>query len=487
MGFASFRGGAASTRRSRFYFYPVPQYALLAILALDLPAHAKQPAVQIPLTLAKGSPLRITLVKRVPIKNVGVPVEGRLTDPLYVYDHDVLPAGSEVLGHVTQVKGASRMTRAQAIMNGNFTPLRAAQVEFDTLVLKSGKRIPISTLVMPGAAPAIQLVSGGKKKGKSKDPASGVIAAERQQIEARKNAVAAAIRAPDKLGRLKTELKKVLAAESPYHRQAFQPGDVFTAELQAPLHLGMEVLPASALTEVGSPPPPDCVIHALLLTPLNSATARRGAPVEAVVTEPLFSAKHQLIIPQGSRLTGTVVQAKAARRLHRNGKLRFTFQSLQPPTERPEAIHASVQRVEVARSSHLKLDAEGGAAPAPSKKKYIAPAISVLLAMQAATPDRDAFRHGALSTAAPSQGGTVGQVLSGGWGLGLVGSALALAVHSRVLTASLGFYGAALSIYSNLLTRGQNVVFPANTPMEIRLGSHEQPASKLPAPAIPHG
>ncbi|MGH9398603.1 MAG: hypothetical protein ACRD18_17350 [Terriglobia bacterium] len=463
----------------------------LAFSAASLPARPTNPQVQIPLIVAKGVPLHIKLQTRVPIKYAGVPVEGRLTAPVYVYDRIVIPAGSEVLGRVIKVQNCAKLVRARAIMNGSFTPLRTAQVEFDTLVLQNGTRIPISTLVMPGAAPAIQLASGGNKKKTGKDPVSGVLAGERERLSEQKDAVVAAIREPGKIRRLKKEAKALVVAEIPYHRQAFQPGTVFTAEIRTPLKFGVETLPAAELSEVGSPPPPESIIHARLVTPLDSATAHQGAPVEAIVTEPLFSAKHQLIIPQGSQLEGTVVQAKAARRLRRNGKLRFTFQRIELPTARPEIIHASVERVEVAKSAHLKLDAEGGVEPVPSKKKYIAPALSLLLAMQAATPDRDAVSEDAAG-AVPGQGGVTGKLLAGGWGFGLVGSALTLVIKSRALTATLGFYGAAWSIYSNLLARGQDVVFPAHTPMEIRLGSHQRPGSKMPLPppplpAVPHG
>lgn len=454
----------------------------LTCSAVSLPARPGNPQIQVPLTVAKGVPLHIKLQARVPINKVGVPVDGRLTAPVYVYDRAVIPAGSEVLGRVTQVRRAPKLVRARAILNGSFTPLRTAQVEFDTLVLQNGRRIPISTLVMPGAAPVMQLVSGGNKNSKAGlDPASGVLAGTRARLAAQKDAVMAAIRSPHKIRRLKGEAKKWVAAEIPYHRQAWQPGTVFTAEIQAPLNFGVEAVPTAELSAVGSPLPPDSLLRARLVTPLDSATAHPGAPVEAIVTEPLFSAKRRLIVPQGSRLEGRIVEAKAARRLHRNGKLRFTFQHIDLPATPPATIHASVERVEVAKSAHLKLDAEGGVQPAPSKKKYLAPALSLFLAVQAATPDRDAV-SGDAAGAVPGQGGAVGQALAGGWGFGLVGSAISLATKSRAITAAFGFYGAAWSIYSNLLTRGHDVVFPAQTLIQIRLGSHQRPGSRVPLP-----
>lgn len=448
-------------------------------VALSLSVFA-QAQVEIPLTVAKGIPLEITLLHRVPITKPGVPVEGRLVKPIYVYDRPVIPAGCEVLGSVIQVKGISRMARTRAILNGSFTPWRKATVEFDTLVLANGKRIPISTLVAPGAAPVMELVSGGGQKAGS-DPPSGLLAGEKARLEAQKKALVAAIRMRHKGHWMKEKSKEWLSAEIPYHRQWYQPGTVFTAELEAPLEFGTETLPAAELAAVGTPPPAGSIVHARLLTPLDSATTRRGAPVEAAVTQPLFSSGHALILPQGSRLEGRVVEVKAARRFHRNGKLRFTFQRIELPKGRPEIVHASVARAEVARNSRLRLGAEGGLEPAPSKKKYLAPTLSLLLAVQAATPDRDAISANA-SGAVPGQGGAVGKVLAGGWGFGMVGSAVSLATKSRVFTAALGFYGAAWSIYSNLLTRGQDVVFPANTPMELLLGSHTSTGGQMPLP-----
>lgn len=451
----------------------------LPAVALGLGVLA-QAQVEIPLTVAKGVPLEIALLHRVPISKPGVPVEGRLTRPVYAYDTTVIPAGSIVLGRVTRVKGISRMARTRAILNGSFTPWRKATVEFDTLVLANGKRIPISTLVAPGAAPVMELVSGGGKKAGS-DPAAGLLAGEKARLEAQKNALVADLRMPHKGRWVKEKGKEWISAEIPYHRQAYQPGTVFTAELQAPLEFGMETIPAAELSAVGTPPPAGSIVHARLITPLDSATTRRGAPVEAAVTQPLFSSSHALILPQGSRLKGQVIEVKAARRFHRNGRLRFTFQHIDLPKGRPEIVHASVEGAEVARNSHLRLGAEGGLEPAPSKKKYLAPTLSLLLAVQAATPDRDAISANA-SGAVPGQGGAIGKVLAGGWGFGLIGSAVSLATRSRALTAALGFYGAAWSIYSNLLTRGQNVVFPANTPMELLLGSHTRAGHQMPLP-----
>ena len=456
--------------------------AVLLAIALAAGARAASlQAVKIPLTVDKGVPLRVQLVNRVPIKLVGVPVDGRLASPVYVFDRQVLPAGCEVLGRVTSVHGVSKWTRARAIMGGNFTPYRVAQVEFDTLILKDGKRLPIATSVSQGELAVVHLESGAGGKKPKNDPISKAIGQARQQFEAKKSQAIWEVKSPGKVHRLREWLKARLIAYLPYHRQAYPPGTIFTARLKAPIALGSEMVSQHKLTGIGSPPPPDSIVHARLLTALDSATARRGMPVSAVITQPLFSSKHLLIVPQGSMLNGRVVEARAARMLHRNGKLRFTFQRLTPPAAaQVQVVHASVQGLAAPSAAHLRLDAEGGVSPIQSKKRFIAPAISVMVAAWTSTPDRDAVSNSASTV--PGQGGGLGQVLAGGGGFGLLGSVVTLASRSYVVSGVFGFYGAAWSVYSHLLSRGQNVVFPANTPMEIRFGSHHHPARTSPGP-----
>jgi hypothetical protein len=447
----------------------------ISIIAVGAGAAFSSQGVTIPLTIQKGVPLRIELLNRVPIKRVGVPVEGRLASPVYVFDRQVLPAGCEVLGRVTSVHGVSHWVRARAIMGGNFTPFRTAQVEFDTLVLKNGKRVPIATSVSQGELAVVHLESGSSGKKARNDPISKALGQARQQFEAKKNEALSQIKSPGRIHRLKEWLKSSMIAYLPYHRQAYPPGTIFTARLESPLALGSESVSRQKLAGIGSAPPANSIVHARLLTSLDSATARRGMAVSAVITRPLFSSKHQLIIPQGSLLNGSVVEAQKARMLHRNGKLRFTFQRLVPPAAaQVQVVHASVQGVAAPSAAHLRLDAEGGVSPIQTKKRFIAPAISVMVAAWASTPDRDAVTN--TTATVPGQGGGLGQVLAGGGGFGLLGSVVTLASRSYVVSGVLGFYGAAWSVYSHLLARGENVVFPASTPMEIRFGSHHHPA-----------
>jgi hypothetical protein len=433
------------------------------------------PKVTIPLSLEKGTPLGVALDHRVPIRKKGEPVEGLLTEPVYSFDRIIAPAGAKVTGHLTEVEAVPRRRRAQAMLQGDFTPLRTAKVEFDTLVLKDGSKIPIKTLVSPGASEVVHLETAEKGKKKKQSAASKAIDSAKQQIKTQKDQVLNAIKKPGRLHRL----KQMIIAELPYHRQYLPVGTRYTAELEDPVTLKPAQVPSLELKSVGTPPPAGSVVQAALLTALDSRTARRGTPVEAIVTRPVFAKDHQLIIPEGSKLEGMVVQAAPARRLRlrRNGILRFAFQRIQTPHGASQMVEGSLAGVVVDKNERVKLDAEGGAHSTNSKMDYAAPALAVMIAMSSAAPDQD-VRPGRVYN--DTQGPASNQIVGGGLGFGLIGTVLALAFHSQLVTAGLAAYGAGWSVYSHLLTRGQDVVFPKDTPMEIRFGQHR---STPPVPA----
>jgi hypothetical protein len=351
-----------------------------------------------------------------------------------------------------------------ALANGDLTPFHQAHIEFSTLELKNGERLPIQTAVSPGTSNVIQLVAGGKNKKTGR--IHGKIAEARHQIEESKKQVIEAIKAPHKLKRVEA----VLSAQLPFHRQFLPAGTQFIATLKNPLTVGTEDLSQKELKMVGSEIPRASTVHVWLATSLSSAKDHKGSPVEAVVSQPLFSKSHRLILPEGSRLEGVVTQAVPARRLGRNGKLRFTFQRIELPHGTIRKVEAGLQAATVAKGSHLKIDSEGGAHAVSSKKKYIIPAIDVLLATSSFDGDSQqrAIQEGG------GQGGDVtGGALRGGVGFGLMGSLIAMAARFQPVTAGFAFYGAAMSVYSHIVARGSEVVFPKDTAMEIRFGTHE--------------
>lgn len=445
-------------------------------------ATAAQAIEPVDLTVPKGVPLHVVLTKKVPItKQAGGAVEGQVIEPVYVFDHLVIPAGSRVTGRVTEIESASRGRRALAVANGNFTPLRTAHLDFDTLVLKDGTKIPLHVNAIQGAPRMIHLEAGenGKKK---KGRVGQAVEQARTEVKSREEQTMAELKAPGKMARVKS----ALAAELPYHRQALAAGTHFTAELTAPLELGKEEHP-QALAPAGEIPP-GSIVKVRLATPLSSAVDHQGAPVTAVVSEPVYSPNHQdLILPEGTRLEGVVTQAVPARRLGRNGQLRFMFREVDTPAGgKTRQVEASLQAVEAATAAHMELDPEGTAHAVTPKTKYVAPAIDVVLAL-GSLDGLDPHNHHRVEEGLGPQGPDVaGGTIRGGAGFGLVGSLVGLAAHWRPVSACFAFYGAGWSVYTHVVARGADVVFPKNTRMEIRFGTHgdhSHPATPVVPPA----
>jgi hypothetical protein len=419
-----------------------------------------------PITVPAGVPLHVVLEKPIPIKHIDVPVEAHVVDPIFVFDHMVIPTGTQVLGRVTQVENASRKRRGLAVANGNFSPLRKAHVDFDTLVLKDGTRFALHTEVTQGAPRMVQLVAGeqGKKKGR----VSQAVDQARQQAKAREHATVNEIRAPGKMQRVKARLW----AEFPYHSPKLAAGTHFTAELKTPLELGKGDPSPKQLGRLGSEIPPGSTVHVRLLTPLSSATDHLGAPVKAVVSEPVFSPDHQLILPEGAGLEGVVTQARPARYWGRNGQLRFTFRQIELGPGAPRQVQGTLQSYEAASGSHVEVDTEGGVHGVTPKTKYIAPAIEVLLATSSLDGLDPHNRRRIEEGLGPQGPDLAGGAVRGGAGFGLVGSVVGLAAHFRPVSTCFAFYGAGWSILYHVVARGSNVVFPKSTPMEIRFGTH---------------
>jgi hypothetical protein len=443
---------------------------------LAVPASAQDDAAKprsMALTVESGVPVRLIMTERLRFK-LNEPVRGRVTEPIYSFDREVIPPGTEVTGRIIGFRRPSRWIRAAALMGGNFTPLKEPQIEFNTLVLKDGTSFAIATDVTPGTDTVVRF---NDARGPTKGRVASAKDIARQQIEARKKAVIDAVKAPGKLDRIKSALWSL----SPYRPQSLPSGTRFTATLRSPLDFGTATLPASELAQVGSQLPSTDVVNALLATALDSHTAQHGMAVGATLSRPVFSMDNHLIFPAGSRLVGTVVQAQAARHWHRTGKLAFMFTGIEAPASNSLAAQP-VQQVEGrlesvgvdGQNGNVRMDEEGGVTVADSKKRFIAPAVAVLLAARSTEgkdvePDNDADDAG--SVMRPGQIGSAGnnfgpRILAGGIGFGLLGAALGRL--SQPLASTLGFYGAARLVYSNIIGRGQEITFPKNTPLEIR-------------------
>ena len=421
------------------------------------------------LTVAAGRPLRVRLTDRVEIKHVGQVVTATVVDPIYAYDRVVIPSGATVTGHIARLESPSRWTRARTMLGGDFSPQHTPSVQFDTLTLPDGTRLAIATAIATGREQiTLSTTTAASKK-------TGIIARGKEEATGHaKEAIAAAKRqfhdaltevtAPGK----KQRLKDAAIAQLPYHPQYLHAGTLYTAELLAPLSFGDVPAAVSALPD--DKPAPQSVLTARLVTPLDSAKTAKGTPMQAVLTEPVFSTDHRLVFPEGTMLDGEVTFAKRAATMHRNGQLRFLIEHVHPPEHPATMLLASLYAVEATKGDRLVVDDEGGASATNSKTRFIAPALAIMSIHAAADEehherrfDNDADDNEPIS-GSPN---VLGRGIAGWFGFGLLGASLGQV--SRPVAVGLGVYGAARKIYSNVIGRGRDVTFPENTVIQVQL------------------
>ena len=436
--------------------------AILAGLALFGAgnAAAQSAGSTIHLVVQAGTPLRVALDEKVKVTKTGQQVTATLLDPVYAYDRIVVPSGTKVSGHIERIETLHGAKRARAMIAGDFTPPRYALVAFDRLVAADGRTTAIQTSASAGRQNVALRVAD------SKEPGAGARAREEAARQA-KQAIAV-ITAPGKLERLKDAAIDSL----PYHPTYLRKGTVYTARLSSALDFGEAVRtePAAA----GSAPAPDSILNARLVTPLDSVTSARGTRVEARLTQPVFSTDHRLVLPEGTALRGEVTLSKPARRFHRNGKLRFLFESIQVPDAAEQTLLGSLHSVESERGSRIAIDEEGTATSTNSSARFIAPAVGALALAASLSSHLDYDTDGAGPETAHGQfgSGTVGGFL----GFAALGAALAQV--SRPIALALAAAGLVRTAYSAIAGRGRNISFPTDTSIQIRLAPGPGAANK---------
>jgi hypothetical protein len=456
--------------------------------------------LSVPLTVPAGVPLRLYLTQRAPMR-LGAPVSAKLIEPVYAFDRVVIPAGAAVQGSVTQLDPVSKLVRAQALMGGDFTPLRRARVEFTGLKLPDGRVLPIHTASAAGLPTLYVEPKPPKQPKQAKTPAPGpsqsqtqtpsqpkgdpgVVALARQeakkqinsridaQLNARTYGLGSLVRGPNK----KERLVDFLYAKLPYHPQSYRRGTRFDGVLENPVEFGAATLDADSLSQIGTEAPQDSVVQLRFLSTVSSATAAVGDPVEAVLSEPLRGGGNKVIFPEGTHLAGRVRMAQHARWLHRSGKLRFTFDQVLLPPFLESQHQAPLARAPLARtdarllsaetdpSASVKIDSEGSAKATEPKSRLLAPAISALVALKSMDND-----NGKPTSAGGNGAGNPGGTALGGFsGFGLLGVAAARA--SATAGAALGMWGTAVTVYNSIVSPGHEVEFHQSMSLVVRFG-----------------
>lgn len=417
------------------------------------PAPAPAIPKTIPLFVPKGTAIQVALDKEVKVGKAGQPLHGRTVDPVYAFDKLVIPVGAEANGRITKIEDVSAGKRTLDVLDANFTPARKLEVEFDELILPDGKRVSIHTSVSLGSGQVLEFVTAQEDKKGAKDAAAEKVKQAKEQAKREWDTAMEQVKQPGKTRRV----ERYAIAQLPVHPQYIDAGTVYFAELLEPLDFGSEPLSPQAASAVSELPPDGTVVHARLITGLSSATSLKGDDVEAMVSKPVFDGEH-LILPQGSRLKGSVVQVAPAQHLHRNGQLRFVFHELILPDGIQDKVNATLAGVQAGKADELKLDSEGGAEAQTPKTRYLQTGISIGLA--------------ALSSAGDGDSDNIGNQAAGGaGGFKLIGIALGMTVRSQPLGMAMGAFGASRSVYTHFISRGREVVFPKNTAMAIGIGT----------------
>ena len=389
-----------------------------------------------------GSDLRCRLDKGLRITKAGEPITARLVEPVYVGTVLAIPKGSTIQGHVSSVSTAPWSKRTGRLLNGDFTPPRTANVMFDHLVLADGNSLPIHTDITVG-------INGVKK-------AKYLPKSQRSGARDKVKDAAEPLRGPNKLQRLREATFRSL----PYHPEYLDQGTIFDAVLLDPI---MTPTPVESQADV-DPPSGENYLRLRLLTPLKSQMIARGEPIEAVVSRPYYSTDHFLRYPAGTKLEGTVSEAKSAGWMKRNGALLFSFHSVLATDGTVRSLSATVAEVEAASSQGLAIGQEGDIKATTSILTRLRAPLS-LIGPSTALTDSTAFSRAA----------------NGDRGFGLLGAGAAQA--SVATAAGFGYYGAAMQIYKAFIAKGSNVELPANTPIALRVNEEPQ-SSKSASVAI---
>jgi hypothetical protein len=419
--------------------------------AQDLPPVPKE-------LVPAGVPLRVELNKSYRMK-VGTALEGHLTEPVYLIDHVAIPANSKVYGTVTGQHSVSRQIRTAAMFNGDLTPLKDAEVTFNDLETPDGRHFSIETDATERTAKLVRMTAPQEEATTQRHRSLG------QRIASifswTKRETEAGFNTPHKMDKARA----ALYAEIPVHPQELWAGTQYDVELKKPLALEGQGAPERAATAELSELKLEGDLEARLVDPVDSNTATPGMPVEAVLTQPLFENQTEaptpgsvapqghgkLLLPEGTHLIGTVVQAKPAAMFGHQGSLRLTFNKAQLPEGDERVVHGRVIAAESIRADRLQIDEEG-MIKANGGSRFLAPIALGSLAAVSDNTGLSLIREAMTSN-----------------GLDLMARVVGTASANGGLTTGFAYYEVGKVVFDTWIARGHEVTFAKNTRLEIEL------------------
>ena len=392
--------------------------------------------------LPAGTILAVQLSTDAKMK-AGTAVSGRLTEAVYGHDKLLIPQGSVLTGEIVELKPASRSRSVNAKLQGDFTPLHEAAVQFQQITFPGGAQVSILTTPTTQGVETLHIQSAYAAAHHQSLPKRVW-----NDLNGRKNEAVATFTAPEKTSRL----KKMFYHQLPYHPETLDGGLEYNAALANPVELTvLSDVPKAIEHSEKKGLEKTATLHALLTTPVDSKTALQGTPVKAEVTEPFFDEQKRVVVPQGSVLVGSVTQSKPSGKWAHNGVLRFTFNQLQFPAGFEQRVYGTTSAIAVDHRSNLQMDVEGGVAP--QKSSALLPLAMGVLSAAALHEDENTLAHAAASSN----------------GFALIGRAIAIGTGSNYVGGIIGAYGTARTTYSRFIAHGADVSFPQNTRIEIEV------------------
>jgi hypothetical protein len=412
---------------------PLSSFFLAFAILSTLPAAAQT-------VIPAGVPLRIQIDHRYRVRP-GRHIEGHLIAPIYSVDHKVLPVNTQVSGAIIGMRPASQQSRFHAILDGQFVPPSVPDIRFTSLRLPNGTTEPIQTTVIQRDATVVKM-SAGKKR-------PGLRQMARQQIADRKREALETIHHPN----LGDRMEKWVYTQLPWSPPTIWTGTQYDADLTAPIDIPGPVPAPMPRAEVHGTP--TGIIDARLIVDLDSAKDKHGAPVTAVLTRPLLTPDgRQVLFPEGAKMEGIVTLVRPARWFARNGRLRFTFRSIETPGVKTAAVHGQLASAESASSANLKINDEGTAASHSGPGKYLAPMALGVMATSAFDGD---------ATSNPVHTGVDSN------GFGFAARVAAMASANAVLLRSFAVFAVSKSVYYRWIAKGHEIQFPKDTRIQIQL------------------
>src|SRR6266542_1449035 len=399
-------------------------------------------------TVPAGTLLRVEVTRRGRLR-LGGEVQARLLEPLYAENRLLVPCGALLHGTIIETRPAPRHKRLNAKLRGDFTPLREPVIQWTLLSRPDGSEYSLLGESKSAAGGTLYFRTEAPKRTSFVRRTWNSVAAKNKTVQT------------DEVPHRGERLQKYLWSQLPLHPQYLERGARFEMRLMENLQMEARALPVSVDLSQPRPLTGAVWVYSRLQTNLDSATARPGDPVEAVVIAPVADEQGRLILPQNSILHGKVLSSEPSGRWGRNGTMRFAFHQVSWPTGFTQKVEAMPTAVESNPGARISIDQEGGVAR-QNEHSFAAPLLMGLLS-GSTLGDEDAGR---------------GKITASSNGFAIIGRVAGLASGSPYVGGSIGAVATARSIYKHWLAHGKETSFGPETEIVVEMApAHAYPMS----------